>query len=70
MSEEFTVKKISYTVPVSCCVMTANTGVNYCEHPLPEPPSRWKRARWAMRDWCWRNKPHIHRGPCETGDEW
>lgn len=63
-----TVTKWGYSVPVSCCVMTAHTGVNYCEHPPPPPVSKWRSFKWELQAWWWENRPHIHRGPCEVDE--
>lgn len=66
---DITVRKIGYTMPVSCCLLTAySDDINYCKHPKPPPPSRWELTRWRLRDWWWRNKPTIHRGPCEVDE--
>ena len=60
------VRKIGYSVPVSCCLLTDATGVNHCKHPLPPPPTRWQTLRRRLADWWWRNRPAVHRGPCEV----
>ena len=68
---EFEVRKVGYTVPVSCCVMTDHTGVNYCKHPPYPPVSRWRRAKYALRSWWWQHRPRLHFGPCDDGeDDW
>ena len=68
MTDNFEVHKISYVMPVSCCVMTANTGDNHCQHPPPKPLSRYRRIRINAQLWWWHNRPHIHRGPCEVDE--
>jgi hypothetical protein len=46
------VTKWGQQIPVSCCQLTAHTGVNHCTHP-PAPPIPWrKRAQWrAWEQW-------------------
>jgi hypothetical protein len=65
---EVKVNKIGYYVPVSCCVMTDSTGVNYCEHPAPPPLSRRRRIRLNLQVWWATHRPHIHLGPCDVED--
>jgi hypothetical protein len=68
MTEDFQVRKIGWTLPVSCCVMTDATGINHCQHPPPKPLTRRQRVRYAWLSWWWRNRPTLHRGPCEVDE--
>ena len=66
-SKPIKITKISYTVPVSCCVaQTCGPG----DHPAaPELPWR-RRIRLRMGSWWYDNRPRIHRGPCDLDDCW
>lgn len=64
-----TVHKFGAALPVSCC-MLADAGGSPCDHPARPPLPRRKRVRWAITNWWYRNRPHMHRGPCPVEEDW
>lgn len=55
MSEhQLIVGKWSHVFPISCCVLTDSSGVNYCCDHAPLPPiPRWRGAYWRWRERWW-----------------
>lgn len=49
--DEFRVHKYVAYVPVSCCLMTDSSGIDYCDHPpIVYPRAPWYvRAGWLVR---------------------
>jgi hypothetical protein len=46
----FTVRKLTAYVPVSCCALTDATGENHCQHPAPPRAPLRRRLRWRVTD--------------------
>lgn len=61
------VTKFGYQVPVSCCMAeTCEPG----DHPAA-PKQPWRRSvRWRLAAWWYDDRPRVHRGPCDHGEDW
>lgn len=58
------IRKLSYHIPVSCCMLTDSTGENHCEHPPREvvrAPWTWRRARNRALEYWWDARERMAR---------